>query len=100
MTLCLSRLISFWSMYPSSSGMPSTIIHKAMRDRRNNHRMDVEGSPRSQTKCSLTIPCGEHSSIRRMILLGRVAELWETRRGLAKDTTSVAPVIGAAKVES
>jgi hypothetical protein len=26
MTLCLSRLISFWSMYPSSSGMPSTII--------------------------------------------------------------------------
>jgi hypothetical protein len=92
MTLCLSRLISFWSMYPSSS--------EAMRDRRNNHRMDVEGSPRSQTKCSLTIPCGEHSSIRRMILLGRVAELWETRRGLAKDTTSVAPVIGAAKVES
>jgi hypothetical protein len=73
---------------------------EAMRDRRNNHRMDVEGSPRSQTKCSLTIPCGEHSSIRRMILLGRVAELWETRRGLAKDTTSVAPVIGAAKVES
>jgi hypothetical protein len=73
---------------------------EAMRDRRNNHRMDVEGSPRSQTKCSLTIPCGEHSSIRRMILLGRVAELWETRTGLAKDTTSVAPVIGAAKVES
>jgi hypothetical protein len=38
-----------------------------MRDRRNNPRMDVEGPAPRQNKCSLTIPRGEHSSIRLMI---------------------------------